>query len=292
MLNNNLSVSSSMVPRGADHLHTAMKSIREGAYASAVTEANKGLELDNISSGVRASLWQQKAIAFSKTRSWEKVAEAAFRGIEASNCHEKNQSLAKLHLAAIEHIKKTPDLYGMSPSICWAAIGKGTQENLDAIAHFVHKKGAKLNSLDRISGETPLMSAAISDESLTTVKYLTGLGADLMKINSFGETALMIASDHGASKVVAYLLNEAGAKLTTYNQKSKRLAALGNTFGQTPLMLAAKGNHLKVTRVILDHVDCTKSYILYKNADGQSAGNMTTDLPILKMILAAAKKLG
>jgi hypothetical protein len=100
------------------------------------------------------------------------------------------------------------------------------------------EKGAHVNTTDKESGWTPLMSAALSG-SIDVVKLLVVNNAHVNAQDKFSWTPLMIASRSGHSDIVRVLL-DAGADI---NAKTNA--------GYTALMAAARQGHANIVKLLL-----------------------------------------
>ena len=101
------------------------------------------------------------------------------------------------------------EISGMWHMLCAAARGN------DAAFDKLLRAGAEVQALSR-SGDTLLMLAARGNHAVI-VRRLVALRVGLDAQNTFGDTALILASQAGAGDVVALLL-QAGAKKSLRNR--------------------------------------------------------------------------
>ena len=130
-------------------------------------------------------------------------------------------------------VKRPDEFVNDMPELIRAA-GQGDSGTVREIL----EKGANVNTRDRESGWTPLMSAALSGNS-DIVRLLIEKGAHVNAQDKFSWTPLMIASRSGHADIVRVLL-DAGADVN---------AKTGTEY--TALMAAAKQGHAEIVKLLL-----------------------------------------
>jgi ankyrin repeat protein len=140
------------------------------------------------------------------------------------------------------------------------------------LVKFLIENGAYIEKVESMNRRTPLMWAA-AEGKVDVVEYLIQKGANSEAVDFKGNTAILIAAQHGRSDIVNLLL-----KLMSHSKRNKdgdnilHCAAMSDNaelveyllnFGlkingsnkkhQTPLWLASRYGNLSVTQVLLQH---------------------------------------
>jgi ankyrin repeat protein len=99
----------------------------------------------------------------------------------------------------------------------WAAMGAKDPQILKALV----ERGADVNESDVVFGGTPLSAAAGKSERPEMIAVLVGLGADVHKRVSNGETVAMVAAQFNTTPGIIEALEAAGADFTARNDQGK-----------------------------------------------------------------------
>lgn len=134
---------------------------------------------------------------------------------------------------SVEKAKRPNELVNDMPEMVCAA-GQGDIETVRKLL----ERGDNVNTRDKESGWTPLMSAALFG-SIDIIKLLLERGAHVNAQDKFSWTPLMIASRSGHADIVRVFLN-AGADV---NAKTST--------GYTSLMAASKQGHADIVKLLL-----------------------------------------
>ncbi len=135
-----------------------------------------------------------------------------------------------------------------------------SNENIDVIKQLANA-GADLNYISQKNSYTPLLLALRIGASISVIKTLLDLGADISLETDLGLTPLMYASRYLSLSVIRLLL-ESGANLNEYNDRL-----------QTPLMLALladREDNLSVINYLVSNGadvnrldDCQNTILMY-----------------------------
>lgn len=99
------------------------------------------------------------------------------------------------------------------------------------------KSGANPNQVDSDNGQTLLMKATLADNH-QTVKLLIKMNADVMKVDSLEETALMKAVKYGFVKIAEEILKVDSSSLSIKNKAGETLMDLAGKSGKLGLVIS------------------------------------------------------
>jgi ankyrin repeat protein len=102
------------------------------------------------------------------------------------------------------------------------AIFLATRYGAHKILDYLCKiKGADLNVVEELTGHTPLLHA-VETNDIESVKILCRNGADYKIIDSYGKTAIELATDKNVKAALAKCVSRGGRRKMTRRRKMKR----------------------------------------------------------------------
>jgi len=128
------------------------------------------------------------------------------------------------------------------------------------VAKLLLDKGAAVDVVSKLLGDTALMLAARNGGHEAVAKLLLGKGASDGAANEDSDTALILAAQYGHEAVAALLLDkgavvDAATKDGATARRGSRIsttACPGGEYGWTALMWAAQEGHEAVVKLLLD----------------------------------------